>query len=139
MTLKLFNEEMARGCETVRALLQSQMAYCLASDKSSEDKEWICNDISRLMTQCEWLRTGQHMGTLGTLLIYAMGQALVSMKMSDWESFYFGYVEWAKSLPKCGYKGREEENARGAMLMAMKALYDERDTVANAANKKLAA
>lgn len=60
-------------------------------------------------------------GVLGNGPIQAMADALLSMEMTSWESFYRGYVDWQRSLPECRIPpDMFEENARGAMLMSLR-------------------
>jgi len=65
-------------------------------------------------------------GSLGTGSLYAMADALLSMPMTSWEAFYRGYSDWARDLPERKLPLETvEENARGAMLMALKNRIDD--------------
>lgn len=59
-------------------------------------------------------------GFLGSTLMGVLADVLLTMPMGQWELFYAGYAEWCRRQPRCGYRGREEENARGVMLLALK-------------------
>ena len=60
-------------------------------------------------------------GFLGNGGIEAMADALLTIPATSWEQFYLGYVDWLRSLSECRIPtGKLEENARGAMLLALK-------------------
>lgn len=106
--LETFHDEMARGADAIRAGIEQQ-----ARD-NPEHTDAILEGLKNLgsVNDCT-------LGHFGTAMMSAMAHALLTMPRSYWERFYWGYVQWSKSLPACPYKGREEENARGAMLMAL--------------------
>lgn len=50
---------------------------------------------------------------------FAVAEALLTMKMTDWETFYVGMAEWKRNAPRYPEPARAEEDVRGVMLMAL--------------------
>lgn len=124
MTAKeFFEQEMERGC----AIFRVELSHVIGKLGSSENDRDARKYHLRSYSECRWPLPESDVGAMGTLLLTAMGRALLSMKPANWEFFYAGYVQWARDLPRCGYAGHEEENARGAMMLALKYRVDELD------------
>lgn len=102
---------------TMQEAIRSRRAECLRLAEGHPDAIYI-----RRMADSYQDITSENYpyAVIGTAGMDALGHALLTMTTALWERFYQGYVEWAKDTEKCMFKGREEENARGAMLLALK-------------------
>ena len=109
VSLEVFKASMEQA---VAAMLDRIAAH---AGQHPEHREEILRMGASLVPvdQCEY-------AFFGSAMMEAMADALLAMPMTLWERFYRGYVVWSLSMPKRTYKGQEEENARGAMLMALK-------------------
>lgn len=119
VSLEVFRTWMANGVQTLTDRINAQVE----SEQRSEVRQYLERERARLLAPNHLttnLDEDCKLGFFGSAMIEAMGEALYTMPMGQWERFYQGHVLWSKSLPGCTYKGREEENARGAMLMALR-------------------
>lgn len=108
--LEFFRQEMERGIELQRQEMLAQREIAIGEVRPYIDR-WIQElDLAK----------ASELGFMGTMLIEALATVLLTMPMTDWERFYHGHADWSRQVEKCPYKGREEENARGTMLMALK-------------------